>query len=306
MTEANQGIKIVAQITGLTAHVIRIWEKRYGAVVPVRTETNRRLYSKEHIERLILLNDITQSGHSIGNVANMPTETLRELSKNYNDLTAQFPHPSSSFLDECIVAVRALDSCALEEILKHAMIELGAQGLLQRVVAPLIHKIGEMWSVGTLTAAHEHFASAIISVFLGHAARPFVGITDAPVIIVATPIGQIHELGALLCGAAAANLGWHVVYLGSNLTAAEIAGAARQKCARAVALSLVYPGDDPRIADELKWLRELLPPEIKIIVGGRAMPDYNDILEKIDAWQVTDLAQLSSTLEKLRKPKKIK
>ncbi len=306
MTEPNQGIKIVAQITGLTAHVIRIWEKRYAAVVPLRTGTNRRLYSEEQIERLKLLNEITKNGHSIANVANISTEKLRELSKNYRPVIVQPrpqpPRPPSEFIEECITAVTSLDALALEDTLKQAMIALGAQGLLQRVIAPLIHTIGKLWSVGTLTAAHEHFASAIISIFLGHAARPFAGIANAPVIVVATPIGQIHELGALLVGAAAANLGWHVVYLGPNLTAAEIAGAARQKCARAVALSLVYPGDDPRIADELKWLHELLPPEIKIIVGGRAVPDYQEALEKIDAWQVKDLTQLSSTLNELRKP----
>lgn len=63
MAEAHQGIKVVAQRTGLSAHLIRIWEKRYGAVEPERTETNRRLYSDEQIERLSLLRDITQNGH---------------------------------------------------------------------------------------------------------------------------------------------------------------------------------------------------------------------------------------------------
>lgn len=81
MTEAYQAIKAVAQRTGLSAHVIRLWEKRYGAVIPERTNTNRRLYSDEQIERISRLRDITQNGHSIGNVAKLPTEKLRELAK---------------------------------------------------------------------------------------------------------------------------------------------------------------------------------------------------------------------------------
>ena len=156
--------------------------------------------------------------------------------------------------------------------------------------------------VGTLTAAHEHFASAFIRVFLGHAARPFAGNKNAPVIVIATPTGQIHEMGALLVGAAAANLGWHVTYLGASLPAAQIAGAARQKKARAVALSLVYPSYDPQIVDELKCLRELLPSDVAIIVGGRAMTDYNEVLESIGARQVKGLEQLASALNDLRKP----
>lgn len=261
MTEPNQGIKAVTLRTGLTAHVIRIWEKRYGAVKPVRTGTNRRLYSGEQIERLSLLRDVTKSGHSIGNVANMPTEQLRELLKESRASNRKAPRKKSTittpeaYFDECITAVKELDSHSLEETLKEAMLELGTQNLLQRVIAPLMHAIGELWSVGTLTAAHEHFASAIIRVFLGHAAKQFTANNNAPVIVIATPTGQIHEMGALLVGAAAANLGWHVTYLGASLPAAQIAGAARQKKARVVALSLVYPSYDPQIVDELKCLR---------------------------------------------------
>src|SRR6187551_1036823 len=79
MAAAHQAIKAVARRTGLTAHVIRIWEKRYGAVKPERTGTNRRLYSEEQIERLSLLREVTRSGHSIGPVAKLPLEKLRKL-----------------------------------------------------------------------------------------------------------------------------------------------------------------------------------------------------------------------------------
>jgi DNA-binding transcriptional MerR regulator len=65
----------------LSAHVIRIWEKRYGAEEPQRTGTNRLLYSEEQIGRLSLLRDITRNGHTIGNVAKLPTEKLRELAR---------------------------------------------------------------------------------------------------------------------------------------------------------------------------------------------------------------------------------
>jgi MerR family transcriptional regulator, light-induced transcriptional regulator len=313
MADSHQAIKVVARRTGLSAHVIRIWEKRYGAVEPERTGTNRRLYSDEQIERLSLLREITQAGHSIGHVAKLPTEKLRKLAREAHDTNRPAPRSlpavpaASTFLDECIAAVKALDSRVLEETLKRAATELGAQGLLQRVVAPLAQTIGDLWCDGTITAAHEHFASGVIRIFLGHAARPFAGSDNAPVLVVATPAGQLHELGALLVGATAANLGWHVTYLGASLPAAEIAGASKQNRARAVALSLVYPEDDPRLEGELTLLRELLPPEVALLTGGRAMPAYLDAIEKIGAVQMKDLAHLSSALDDLRKPaKKVK
>ena len=310
MAEAHQAIKVVARRTGLSAHVIRIWEKRYGAVEPERTRTNRRLYSDEQIERLFLLREITQNGHSIGHVAKLPTEKLRKLAKeshgtNGHTSRALATAPGApTFLDECVAAVKSLDARALDDTLKRAATELGAQGLLQRVIAPLAQALGELWRDGTITAAHEHFASAVIRIFLGHAAKPFAGTESAPVLVVATPAGQIHELGALLVGAAAANLGWHVIYLGASLPAAEIAGAARQNRARAVALSLVYPEDDPRLEGELTRLRELLPPDVALLTGGRATPAYSGVLEKIGAQQLKDLTHLCSTLDDLRKPNK--
>jgi methanogenic corrinoid protein MtbC1 len=212
--------------------------------------------------------------------------------------------PASAFLDGCIVAVKQLDFHALEEALKRAESVLGAQGLLQRVVGPLAQAIGELWREGAITAAHEHFASAVIRTFLGHAAKPFAGAANAPVLLVATPAGQLHELGALLAAASAANLGWHIIYLGASLPAAEIAGAAKQNHARAVALSLVYPEDDPRLGRELARLRELLSPEIPLLVGGRATYAYSEALDKAGAVQIKDLAHLCLTLDDLRKPAK--
>jgi MerR family transcriptional regulator, light-induced transcriptional regulator len=308
MPEPHHAIKVVAQRTGLSPHVIRIWEKRYRAVEPERTGTNRRLYSEEQIERLTLLRDVTQAGHSIGHVAKLPTLQLRHLAREslgFNGKTRPepgAPPAATALLEECIAAVKALDSRSLQQSLERGAPQLGGQGLLQRVIAPLAQTIGDLWRDGTITAAHEHFASAVIRIFLGHATSPLIGSENAPVIVVATPSGQLHELGALLVGAAAANLGWHVTYLGASLPAAEIAGAARQNRARAVALSLVYPEDDPRLEGELARLRELLPPEVALLAGGRAMPSYRKALQKLGALQVQDLPQLCSILDDLRKP----
>jgi len=308
MRISHHAISAVVRRTGLSAHVIRIWEKRYGAVQPKRTTTNRRLYSDEQVERLRLLREITQAGQSIGYVAKLPTEQLKQLAagsfapENKSVRSAAATSASTVFLDESLAAVKALDSRALEQCLKQAETMLGAQGMLQRVAAPLAQMIGALWRDGTITAAHEHFASAVLRTYLAQAARPFAGGANEPVLIVATPAGQLHELGALLAGALAANLGWRVTYLGASLPAPEIAGAARQNHARAVALSLVYPEDDPRMEGELIRLHELLPSEVKLIVGGRAMDAYRVALAKVGALQTRDLTHLCSALDELRMP----
>lgn len=308
MTGAHYPIQLVARLTGLSAHVIRIWEQRYGAVDPRRTPGNRRLYSQRDIERLNLLRDVTHAGHSIGQVASLPTERLRQLAAEASGSQGRGVNVGAgapvigSVLDECLAAIKSLDAVALDEALQRGATALGCMGLLQRVVAPLAQTLGDLWRDGTLTAAHEHFASAAIRVFLGRAAKPFGGLDSAPVLVVATPSGQVHELGALLAGAAAANLGWQVTYLGASLPAAEIAGAARQREARAVALSLVYPEDDPRLEGELTLLRESLPPEVRLLAGGRAVAAYRDLLEKVGVVPVESLDHFGSALDDLRKP----
>ena len=158
MLEAHQAIKVVAHRTGLSAHVIRIWEKRYGAVAPERTATHRRLYSEEQLERLSLLRDLTHGGHRIGHVAKLPTEMLRKLaaeSFGSSGAAAVAPTSAPAFLDDSLAAVKRLDYRGLEDTLRRAEITVGAQGLLHRVVAPLAQSIGNLWRDGTITAAHE-------------------------------------------------------------------------------------------------------------------------------------------------------
>jgi DNA-binding transcriptional MerR regulator/methylmalonyl-CoA mutase cobalamin-binding subunit len=301
-------IDAVARKTGLSAHVIRIWEKRYRAVQPARSASNRRQYSDEEVERLSLLRSLTQSGQSIGYVAKLPTEKLRSLA-TAPAATADEPRPPrfesaapspAALLDESLTAVRSLDSRALAMALKRAEFALGTQGMLQRVAAPLARTLGELWREGSITAAHEHFASALLRTHLAQTATTFAGSAHQPVLIVATPARQLHELGALLAGALAANLGWHVTYLGASLPAAEIAAAAVQNQARAVALSLVYPDDDPQLESELIRLREALPPHMALIAGGRAVPAYRTALERVGAFPATDLSELGAVLDRLR------
>jgi DNA-binding transcriptional MerR regulator/methylmalonyl-CoA mutase cobalamin-binding subunit len=306
MSEYQHSIQAVARRTGLSAHVIRIWEKRYGAVTPERTGTNRRLYSDAQIARLTLLREITQAGQSISSMATLPLERLQQIAAA--SVAAPLPasrearpeSPPAGFLPACLDAVRALDSTALEGALRQAELVLGNQGMLQRVAAPLAQTIGSLWREGAITAAHEHFASAVLRHWLTQGAKAYAAGAEAPVLIVTTPSGQLHELGALLVAAAAANLGWRVVYLGASLPAAEIAGAARQQHARAVALSLVYPEDDPNLEGELVRLRELLPGETALLAGGRAMSAQRATLGRIGAVAAEDLAQLGTALDALR------
>ena len=300
----NYPIQVVVRETGLTAHVLRVWERRYGAVVPKRTATHRRVYSDEDVERLKLLRQLTLNGHPIGSVANLPLEELKER-VNAQSGQSLAPGQTTAVLDaaiirDCIQAVKTFDLEALNSLLERAAVVSGYNALLRHVIAPLAHRVGVLWDEGLLTMSHEHFATAAIRAFLLNPARQYAGESSHSTLVAATPQGQLHELGAVMATALAAEQGWRAVYLGPSLPAAEIAGAALHNCARAVALSIIYPADDPNLEGELYDLRRFLPATVAILIGGRAAEHYRTAIESTGAILVNDLARLQVELAKIR------
>lgn len=307
MSSPAQPINIAAKRSGLSPHVIRVWERRYKAVTPQRTGKNRRVYSDEDIRRLTLLRRVTESGQSISFVAHLDTERLEQLAGEHAPTAspasraAALATTDGSPIDTAVAAVRQLDAAGLRAVLAETESKLGLQGLLQRLVAPFAEQLGELWRTGAISAAHEHFASAALRTYLGLSIRPYAAADHPPVIVVATPHGQLHELGALIVAAFASNLGWKVVYLSTSLAPADIAGAAKQNEARLVALSIVYPNDDPRLEADLTKLRELMPADIGLVVGGRAAGGYQQALDAVGALQPESLDDFGRLLDEVRR-----
>lgn len=303
--EVQHSIQYAAQRAGITPHVIRAWEKRYHAVSPDRTTSNRRLYSMSEVERLRLLGILTNHGHRISDIAQHPTETLIELTSalsHETTFTAKTPstYSAKKTIAEAVEAVRQLDADALGEILNRSALALGQRGILERLISPLARRIGDLWVEGTMSAAHEHFASNILKVFLLSGSRTYSGSSKAPSMIVTTPVGQLHELGAAMIAAYARDLGWRVLYLGPSLPAADIAHVASENSAKAVVLSIVHPADDPGLASELKTLRQLLPAQTAIFAGGESANAYADLLDGAEIIVTNDLDEFSNHLKKLR------
>ena len=300
MSDAHYSVKAVSQRTGLSPHVLRVWERRYGAVTPERSETNRRLYSEEEVTRLEFLAVLTSNGHGISNIAGLPLSELGTMAAACDPVRPS--RTEESPIEEAWSCIRDLDSAGLHATLDRAAISLGHSKLIHQVIVPLIERIGSAWEAGEISAAEEHAASAVVKEVPLSSSRPFVNTGDSPNLLVATPVGQIHELGAVLLVSIARRAGWEVTYLGPSLPAHEIARAAITNKSRAVALSIVYPGDDDSLPAELRELRKSLPESLPILAGGRCAPAYQKTLSSIGAEQPDDLNALRSFLESLRKP----
>lgn len=304
---ARHTIKAVSKQTGISPHLIRAWERRYNAVTPERTSTNRRLYSDDDIERLSLLYIATQKGESIGQVAPLPTEQLRQIAGDMEERDSGLINGENlgrlaekDIINKSVELTEDLDRAGLYRILLESEARFSKPVLLEKIVIPFMHKIGDLWEDGTLKVVHEHLASAVVRSFLGELLLSQNPPENGPAIIGTTPAGHDHEFGAIIAVISAISEGWRGIYLGSDLPADEIAYGAQKYGAGVIALSLVYPADDPRIQLELHRLRRLVGDETIIIAGGKSVDNYRDSLREIDAIRVGSMAEYRKTLRDIR------
>lgn len=292
-------VRVVAQKTGLSSHVLRAWERRYGVVSPTRTEGGQRLYSDADIERLALLGTLTARGGAISQLAGLPLAELTRMSQAELAAPATNGHAAEPWKGAALQAIETLDGTRLRRELSRSVMALGVPLFLEEVASPVLREVGIRWHDGRLGIAHEHLATAVVREVLGWVRESAETSGAAPVVVVATPVNQLHEGGALLAAAAAAAEGWRVTYLGANLPSPEIAAAAVRSGARAVALSLIHPSDDPAIPGHLDALRRALPADVTLLVGGGAAEAYDDAIEAAQGETVHSLAELRGALRDL-------
>jgi MerR family transcriptional regulator, light-induced transcriptional regulator len=301
-------IGVVAARTGLTQDVLRIWERRYGAVEPARTETGQRLYSDADVERLQLLQRGTSAGRSIGQLVRLAEDELRALVREDEaaapplraDLAGQAaPADAAANIETALEHVVRLDAAGLESLLRRQAALWGMASFLESLAAPLFRRIGDEWHDGRLSPAQEHLATAVMRGVLQAVAAELAPSAAAPQLLVATPAAERHEIGALLVAATAAAAGWGVTYLGPDLPARDIAAAAGDTGARAVAMSLVFSADEAAVVAELLLLRRLLPGTVTVLVGGRGAAP---LAAALDAPGIRVLAGLPELRNWLRRP----
>jgi len=301
-------IRVVATRTGLSKDVIRVWEKRYQAINPQRSDTGRRLYADADIEHLIKLKQAISGGWRISDVAKLSKDELDKLIAENSQSTEMADSTSvngefdtgGSYLSRCLEAIEGLDAQKLDALLSSASVAMPIPRLLDDLVAPLLITIGERWHKGKLRVGHEHLATSVIRRFLDNLRETAGMHAQGPTIVVTTPSGQNHEMGSMMAAVAAAVAGWKVIYMMPSMPSRDIVAAALQVKARAVALSMTYPEDDPQIAVELRFIKEQLPEDVSLFVGGQAAASYLPLLEQIGAVYISKFNDIIEPLGEYR------
>ncbi|MEI8207838.1 MAG: MerR family transcriptional regulator [Methylococcales bacterium] len=306
-------IRTVSKRSGVKSDLVRAWERRYQAVTPTRTSGGHRVYTDQDIARLKLLNQATSNGHSIGQIAQLSLDDLKHLLKDETlstnqSLSSSSPisltsgdkrHLAEDYSDKCYAAVLAFDAQLLESHFENAIVELGSEAFIEHLLSPLLTKIGERWKTGELRPVHEHMTSSVIRSLTYILRNNNPCPENAPRMIVSTPIGQLHELGALLAAIMAELCGWQVTYLGANLAAEEIAAAVKYTNACALTLSISFATDDHVVAKELRRLKKLVGNHVSLIVGGRAAGHFQSVLNEVGVMNIQSYTHFKQLLNQL-------
>jgi DNA-binding transcriptional MerR regulator/methylmalonyl-CoA mutase cobalamin-binding subunit len=280
----------VVKLTGLSAHTIRAWERRYGAVRPRRTEGGTRRYSGSDVARLRLLRAATEAGFRIGDLAGLTDAAIEER------LTPNEERPGVPPPPQLEDALARLDLAEVERTLGLQLSALGPVGFARDFAGPLLRDIGDRWERGEISIAAEHLVSSAARGILAAALRAGSFVAGAtPQILFTTPEGEPHEFGVLIAAVTAAAAGAGATYLGPGLPADEVARAVEASGASVVALSVVtLPLGTTR--RYLTDLRQRLDASRPIWVGGPAPIDGVPGVDHID---LDEFARRISRLQRL-------
>ena len=230
--EGRYRIQTVAKMTGVGAAVLRAWERRYGVPLPQRTGAAYRLYSDADVAMVRRLRDLRTSGLSASEAA--------ALVRGDHDDTRPAGPPLGSFAEQLLAATRRMDGPAIERLLSAMAAFDSATEVFDRVLAPVLERVGEAWAAGELTEAHEH----LLSEHVGGALRAWAGRREADTrgrVAVACFAEELHSLPAYAFGLRLADWGFAPVVLGARVPPTAIRSAAVELSPVVIALSLTMP-----------------------------------------------------------------
>ncbi|MCO4747379.1 MAG: MerR family transcriptional regulator [Proteobacteria bacterium] len=260
-------IGAVAQATGIPANTLRTWERRYGFPAPTRTGGGQRVYDPSVVDHLRLVRVALDRGHRAKQALSLTADELHALVGGRPVVDG--PHGAMEAWQR---AVRDLDGPLFSSLLRQERSKLGALTFLTSRVGPFLKWIGDAWSGGQLEIHQEHFAADHIRSTLDETWRA-LSPPGRPQVICATLPGEPHDLGVLMAAVAVATAGLRPLVLPGQTPANQIVASARTVSARAVAISLSDYSAGHDFELPLRSLRESLPPNTALWIGGSGAPE---------------------------------
>jgi DNA-binding transcriptional MerR regulator len=220
---ANYSIKDLERLSGIKAHTIRIWEKRYGLLKPERTDTNIRHYCDEDLKRLLNVSILNRYGIKISHIASMNEKEMADkivtISRDASDY--------DSLIENLVISMVDMNQDNFERLLNRSIMQIGFEDSILKVVYPFMEKIGILWQTGAINPAQEHFITHLIrqKIIVGIDSVIPANHPSPKHFLLFLPEGELHELGILFHNYLIQKRGHKVTYLGQWVPFEDMASA---------------------------------------------------------------------------------
>ena len=209
-------IKDLENISGIKAHTIRIWEKRYDVLQPMRTETNIRTYDLASLQKLLNITLLHNYGYKISKISEYAPETIPALVKEIVSSKSAKSHALSEFK----MAMMNFDQAKFIKTYDDLLSKKSFKEVFYEVFIPLMGEIGLLWQLDTITAAHEHFITYLIKQKLlinTEKVQILEPTRNDKVFVLYLPYNEIHELGLMYLNYEILSKGYQSIYLGESV-----------------------------------------------------------------------------------------
>lgn len=220
MMHTRYSINDLEKITGIKAHTIRMWEKRYNAVEPERTSTNIRYYKDCDLKKLLNISTLNKHGIKISHIIKMCPEEI-------NDKVLEISNSSSdyeNYINSLVVAMIEINEEGFEKILSNTLLKIGFEKTVTHVLYPFLEKIGILWLIGTVNPAQEHFIVNLIrqKLIVAIDAQENLYNEKSKTFLLFLPEKEMHELGLLFYSYLLKKNGHKVIYLGQSVPMEDV------------------------------------------------------------------------------------
>jgi MerR family transcriptional regulator, light-induced transcriptional regulator len=260
--DSESGVVRIGELSrrvGVSDHVLRAWESRYGLLRPTRSAGGFRLYSAADERRVRRMTQLIASGLSAAEAAHAVAEESASLLLGLAPVAdRQISGTAAQGGDALRQALDRFDEPAAQAVLDRLLSEFSLPTVLRDIVLPYLHDLGERWEQGTPTVAQEHFASNVIRGRLAGLARGWGG-GVGPRAVLACPPGELHDLPLMVFGVALNRLGWSVTYLGISTPVIDLVRTVEVARPDLVVIAATVPERFEAIAGELAELARRSP-----------------------------------------------
>lgn len=255
--ETIYSIKDLENLTGIKAHTIRIWEKRYQILEPKRSDTNIRYYDDNDLKKILNINLLYKAGYKISKIATLEDADIKSKA---NNLLQNKNASDSKEINALIQNIIKLDTTEIEKILEEEYKEKGILRLYIETITPLLIRIGELWQLNTLNISHEHLFSNTL--------RKFIIVKTSEVkaekqlnksVLIFLTSGEFHEIPILFYNYFLKSFGWNSIYLGANVPTEDLRLAIIQKNPDLVFTSMIINVTGEKFHRKLDAILEIIP-----------------------------------------------